>query len=130
MADTVTSTVLENGPKWYKIHLMNQSDGTGESAVTKIDLSAITGNLADKTLQSLSLIEVAGSVSSGYVQLLWDATTDDEMYNCIGDFSIYFDGGLHDPKSTGYTGDVKLTTSGFASGDSYDITLLFRKKYA
>jgi len=129
MADVVTTQVLESGPKWHKVRLLNQSDGTGESAVTKVDVSTLSG-LNGQTVVGVSLVEAAWDITGGYVQLLFDATTDDELANLSGQGNVYYDGGIHDPQSTGYTGDIKLTTSGFASGDSYDLTLLFRKRYA
>ena len=35
MADAVTATTVEDGPKKAVIYCTNTSDGTGESAVTK-----------------------------------------------------------------------------------------------
>jgi hypothetical protein len=35
---------------------------------------------------------------------------------------------LVDPKSSGGTGSVMLTTVGFASGSGYDLTIRLRKK--
>jgi len=129
MADTVNVDVLESGFKYYKVHLTNESDGTGESAVKKIDVSTLTGN-DGAVVTRLSLIEAAWNVTSGYVTIEFDATTNDEMLVCIGNNSVYYDGGIHDPQSTGSTGDIILTTDGFADGDGYQITLLFRKKTA
>ena len=131
MADTVNSTVIIDGDRNYVIHMDNVSDGTGESAVTKIDISTLT--LSDGTVPSmLKLMEVQYAIQGfTYVQLLWDATTDDEIVTLpTGSGVISFDGigGKADPQSTGTTGDVMLTTAGAASGASYDITAVFKKK--
>ena len=38
------------------------------------------------------------------------------------------DGNRVDPKSSGGTGDILLTTTGHSSGDSYDITVYAKLK--
>ena len=40
MADAVTTSTIVNGPKNLVMKFVNQSDGTGESSVTKVDVSA------------------------------------------------------------------------------------------
>ena len=130
MADVVNSDVLINGDKNYVIRLQNVSDGTGESAVQKIDVSGLT--FSDGSVPTtLSLQEIEWNMQGiDYVQLLFDATTDDEIVTLSGNGYKNFEdvGGISDPKSTGYTGDVLLTTGGAASGGSYDITARFSKK--
>lgn len=127
MADTVNVQKLADGHRNVVYHLTNESDGTGESEVTKIDISALNAPVPT----SLSLMEANWSVSSGYVVLEWDHTTNDEMLVCNGSNAISFAevGGLPDPKASGGTGDIVLTTDGFADGDSYDLTLVFKKKF-
>ena len=44
MADAVTSQTLEDGPTHVAMKFTNVSDGTGESAVTKVDVSALQTN--------------------------------------------------------------------------------------
>ena len=39
MADTVTSKTIEDGPRTAIMYFTNVSDGTGESAVAKVDVS-------------------------------------------------------------------------------------------
>ena len=133
MDDTVNTDVQNNGNRNYTVHLQNKSDGTGESAVTKVDISTLSaGPDGVTTPVSLSLKSVQydiGGFSS--VQLFWDATTDDEMLTLSAGqgFLDFTDiGHLKDPRSTGYTGDVKLTTVGAAADATYDITLHFVKK--
>jgi len=131
MADAVNSTVIIDGDRNYVIHMDNVSDGTGEAAVKKIDISTLT--FSDGTVPTmLKLMEVQYAIQGfTYVQLLWDATTDDEIVTLpTGSGVISFDGigGKADPQSTGTTGDVMLTTAGAASGASYDITAVFKKK--
>lgn len=132
MADTVDTKVLFNGSKIYAIRLTNICDGTGESAVIKADISTLTGpdkvNAPSKFKVREILYNINGFTS---VRLLWDATTDDEIA-VLPTGSGYIDytslGGSIDPKTTGFTGDILLTTAGNTSGASYDITLVLEKK--
>ena len=47
MADAVTSTTIVDDDRKAIIQLTNTSDGTGESAVTKIDVSALATRKGD-----------------------------------------------------------------------------------
>ena len=47
MADAVTSTTIVDDNRKAVIQLTNTSDGTGESAVTKIDVSALAARKGD-----------------------------------------------------------------------------------
>lgn len=130
MVDTVNTAVMNNGDKNYVAQFINTSDGTGESAVVKVDISGLT--FSDGTVpSSLTLEEVQWNIQ-GFtsVTLAWDATTDDEMVVLNGNGYKNFEdiGGLSDPQSTGYTGDVVLTTAGAAAGATYDIVCRFTKK--
>ena len=131
MADAVTSTVIADGPRNYIIKLTNISDGTGESAVAKVDISALVGPDGINAPSYFAVKHVEWAIQGmTRVELLFDATTDDKLMimnpgNGYHDFGEAF---LNDPQSTGATGDIKLTTTGAASGGSYDITLTMVKK--
>ena len=43
MADAVTSQIIFDGTRTAVMKFTNISDGTGESAVLKVDVSALTG---------------------------------------------------------------------------------------
>ena len=129
MADAVTSTVISDGNRNYKIKLTNISDGTGESAVTKVDISALLMNtgLAPSYFAVKSIEYDVQAFSS--VVLYFDATTDDVLAVLTGQGFFDYDGAFfNDPQSTGTTGDIKLTTNGASSGATYDITLSLIKK--
>lgn len=130
MADTVDTKVIRNATGHYVVRLTNESDGTGESGVTKVDISTlVTAAGATATYSKVERIEYS-VWGFNYVVLRWDHTTDDEIAvlkgNGVIDTSI--DGGMVDPRSAGDTGDVKLTTDGGADGSGYDITLYMRMK--
>lgn len=129
MADAVDSKVIRNGVTEYSIHLQNNSDGTGESAVAKVDISTLNaGNGAACTYTSI--LNITGEVWGGEVQLLWDHTTDDEIALLSGfvNFDWSYEGGNVDPKTTGGTGDILLTTNGFTASSGYDLTIRLKKK--
>lgn len=127
MADAVTSRVLNNGPRTYVAHLTNISDGTGESAVVKVDISTLL--LANGLAPTKVAIGEAQWSIQGFtsVRILWDHTTDDTAL-VLGQGNGYLDfstiGNLPDPASAGGTGDILLTTAGTTSGNTYDITLV------
>lgn len=127
MPDTVNTNVVFNGDRKYLVVLTNESDGTGESAVVKVDASSFT-----PAVDHFVIEEIEYSVQGfNHAKLSFDATTDKDAVILSG--SGYMDlrdgGGLADPRSTGYTGDILLTTDGGAAGSMYNIVLKVVKKY-
>lgn len=120
MADSVTSRVLFNGAKRYAAVFSNLSDGTGEAAVAKVDISTLEG-----APTKVKIMRVSGNTVGMTVSVLFDHTTDDRVLILNGEFDLDFRpyGGLVDPASAGDTGDILFTTTGHTSGDSYTIVL-------
>ena len=134
MADAVTATTVEDGPKKAVFYLTNTSDGTGESAVTKVDVSELS-SLQDGTACTGVRIEkiVFTNVGMG-VQILWNASTNVIAAQLPADYSDTLDysemSGLPNvAASGGKTGDIKLTTIGHSNGDTYSIVLHCIKQY-
>ena len=124
MADAVTSQTLVDGKRNVVMKFTNLSDGTGESAVKKVDVSALND------APSLVKVEKIHYCVNGMVAtLLWDADTDVRMVDLQGDGCFDFTrfGGLINNAGTGVTGDIMLTTTGHTSGDSYSIVLEMAK---
>lgn len=127
MADTVDSIVELSGSRYYVIRLLNTSDGTGESAVIKVDISTLTSGNRVSGPAALNIKSIQWSIQ-GFtsVRLFWDHNTDDEIAN-LGAGNGYRDftqaGALKDPRSAGGTGDILLTTAGAVAGATYDILL-------
>ena len=134
MADAVSSTTILDGTHKAVIQLTNLSDGTGESAVTKVDVSALATR-EDGIACSGVIIEKVHHSIIGFtqVQLLWDATTDTIALGLSQDSNGHMDfanfGGLVNTSGSGKTGDINLTTLGAASNDNYVIVLELLKKY-
>jgi hypothetical protein len=134
MADAVTKTTVEDGPKKAIIYCTNTSDGTGEAAVVKVDVSALS-SLQDGTACTGVRIEKIKFSNVGMgVKLLWDASTDVIAVELPADYSDTLDysdiSGLPNvAASGGNTGDIQLTTVGHSSGDTYSVVLHCLKQY-
>ena len=126
MADVVDTNVVFSGTRRYIVRLTNISDGTGESGVIKVDKSTLVNSngVEPAAINVESIQWTMGGFQS--VRLYWDHTTDDEIdvLSTTSGFRDYTLGGvLKDPRSTGGTGDILLTTAGAISGATYDIVL-------
>ena len=124
MADAVTSQTLYDGRRRAVMKFTNLSDGTGESAVLKVDVSALQG-----APTSVRIDKIHYSTSGMVATLLWDADTDVRILDLQGEGTFDFCGfgGLVNNGGAGVTGDIKLTTTGHTSGDSYWIILEMKK---
>ena len=134
MADAVTSTTILDGTHRALIQLTSLSDGTGESAVNKVDVSALNARADGTACSGVTIDKVHHSVTGfTQVQLFWDATTNTvalalaESSNGHMDFSNF--GGIQNTSSSGKTGDILLTTIGAANLDTYVIVLDLLKHY-
>jgi len=121
MADDVRATNVHDGHRRLIVELTNVSDGTGESAVAKIDVSALS-----PPCDTVRIDKIEYSTNGMEVDLLWDATANELAWHIPADQEGQIDfgaQGLQNTKGTGYTGDLLLTTTGHASGDVYTIKL-------
>ena len=133
MADTVASQTLADGPKTAVLKLTNISDGSGESAVTKVDVSALTASADGDTCTGVTIERIWWQCIGMKVQILWDATSDlfciELGENQSGDHDYTKFGGLTNNAGSGKTGDLKFTTVGHSSGDTYTVILYLRKNF-
>ena len=133
MADAVTSQTLSDGPAHAVLKLTNVSDGTGESAVTKVDVSALEATYNGIACSGVTIERIWWQCIGMKVQILWDATSDTfcielgESQSGNHDYRSF--GGLTNNAGSGKTGDIKFTTVGASSGDTYTIILYLRKKF-
>ena len=134
MADAVTSTTISDGTHKAVIQITNLSDGTGEDAVNKIDVSGLAAR-EDGTACNGVVIEKVSHSIIGFtqVQLLFDATANTIALGLAQDSNGHMDfsdfGGLKNTAGSGKTGDILLTTIGASSNDSYVIVLELIKNY-
>jgi len=133
MADAVTSQTLIDGVKTAVLKFTNISDGSGESAVAKVDVSSLSANDIGKTCTGASIEKIWWQCNGMKVQLLFDATSNVIAIELGENQSGYHDytsfGGIINNAGSGKTGDILFTTVGHSSADSYTIILQVRKEY-
>jgi hypothetical protein len=134
MADAVTSQTILDGERLFIAKFTNISDGTGETAVLKIDVSTLARNSFNLACNGVKLNKIYATTHGMEVRILWGATTDvfawmiPQNTNYLMDLSSF--GGIPNNASTGVTGDVLFTTADASSGDMYTIVLECIKTYA
>jgi len=134
MADAVTSTTLMDSDRVAIIQLTSTSDGTGEAAVKKIDVSALSDSSTGQACTGVRLAKIVYSTFGMSVKLLWDATADTICWDLNADYTTDEDftefGGIRNTAAaSGKTGDIMLTTTGHSDGDSYVIVLTVYKDF-
>ena len=134
MADAVTSQTIIDGERNCIIKFTNVSDGTGESAVAKVDVSALSSNAAGVACSEVRVMRVSHAIVGMSVQLFLNATSNvllielAESSNGHMDFKDF--GGLPNNAGSGKNGDILFTTKGHSSGDTYSIVLEMVKVYS
>ena len=134
MADAVTSQTIQDGERNCIMKFTNVSDGTGESAVAKVDVSALAANAAGVSCSEVRVMRVSHAIVGMSVQLFLDATSNvllmelAESSNGHMDFKDF--SGIPNNAGSGKTGDILFTTKGHSSGDTYSIVLEMHKVYS
>mgnify|MGYP006244008497 FL=1 len=133
MADAVTSQTLFDGDKHVVMKFTNISDGTGESAVKKVDVSALESDIYGNTCSSVAIEKIWWQCIGMKVRMFFDATSDTFIIELGENQSGYHDysefGGISNNAGSGKTGDIDFTTVGHSSADTYTIILKMRKTY-
>ena len=133
MADAVTSQTIQDGEKTAILKFTNVSEGTGESAVKKVDVSALASNSAGATCTSVSVSRIYWATVGMSVKLEFDATSNVLLIHLPADSTgdEYYDlfTGIPNNAGSGVTGDIDLTTVGHSNGDAYSIILVLTKNY-
>ena len=133
MADTVTSQTIQDDNRKAVLKFTNISDGSGESAVTKIDVSALQANSKGDSCTEVAISKIWWQCVGMGVQLLNDATSDTLIIALSPDSNGMHDctpfSGIPNNAGSGKTGDVQFTTIGASSGDTYTVILEVIKSY-
>ena len=134
MADAVTTQTIIDGERNCIMKFTNVSDGSGESAVAKVDVSALAANSIGVACSEVRVLRVSHAVVGMSVQLFFNATTNviamelAESSNGHMDFKSF--GGMPNNAGSGKNGDILFTTKGHSSGDTYSIVLEMVKVYS
>jgi len=133
MADTVTSQTIQDGERKAVLKFTNISDGSGESAVKKVDVSALTSNSSGTACTEVAVSKIWWQCVGMGVELLNDASTDTLIIglspdsNGMHDYSSF--SGIPNDSGSGKTGDIMFTTIGASNGDTYTVILELLKTY-
>ena len=133
MADTVTSQTIIDGAKTAIVKFTNESDGTVEASVKKVDVSALSTNGAGDTCSSVTIKRIYWACRGMGVDIEFDASTN-VLAICLpadstGDEEYDTFGGIPNNAGSGKTGDIDFTTVSASSGDAYSIILVLTKNY-
>ena len=133
MADAVTSQTIQDSERKAVLKYTNVSDGTGESAVVKVDVSALATNTVGTACTGVTVAKIWWQCVGMGVELLFDATAnvlviglspDSNGYHNYSDFT-----GIPNNAGSGKTGDILFTTIGASSTDTYTVILELIKEY-
>ena len=124
MADAVATQKISDGGKFATFKFTNVSDGSGESAVAKVDVSALSKDpVTGQSCSKVSILGITYSTVGMSVKVFFNASTDVLVWHCIADYSDTLD------FSGGVNGDVNFTTVGHSNTDTYCIVLKLLKHY-
>lgn len=134
MADNVTSQTILDGERLFIAKYTNISDGTGETAVVKVDVSTLNPNIFGYACNGVKINKIWMAAHGMEVRILWDAdvnllawpVTSNGPY--LMDFSSF--GGISNNAGAGRNGDIAFSTHDASAGDSYTIVLECIKTYA
>lgn len=133
MADAVASQTLFDGERMAIMKFTDISDGTGESKVLKVDVSALLPSASGGICDGVTITKIHASTHGMEVQIYWDATTDVLCWQVPQNSQYTWDwekiGGLTNNAGAGKTGDVLFSTVDASNGDMYTITLEMVKHY-
>ena len=76
MADAVTSQTIQDGERKAVLKFTNASDGTGESAVKKVDVSALTTNARGESCSAVTINKIWWQCTGLSVKIEFDATSN------------------------------------------------------
>ena len=134
MADAVATQTIQEDGKTAIFRFTNVSDGSGESAVNKIDVSGlnadpVTGKACSRVTLQCSWYSTIGMG----VKIFFDASTNVLAWELKADDARTIDftrfTGIPNNAGSGKTGDILFTTVGHSSGDVYNVILQVKKNY-
>ncbi|CAB4131853.1 hypothetical protein UFOVP125_63 [uncultured Caudovirales phage] len=133
MADAVTSQTLIDGERVAIMKFTNISDGTGETAVTKVNVANLTSSGSGKPCTGVIVSKITSVCHGMEVRMYWDATTDVPFFmstintNYCNDFSGF--GGITNNAGAGKNGNIVFSTADQSAGDTYTVVLEMIKTY-
>jgi hypothetical protein len=134
MADVVATQTLFDGERMAIMKFTDISDGTGETKVTKVDVSTLIPNSFNLACNGVTITKIHALTHGLIVDMYWDATTDVLIttipQNTMYSMDLTQFGGLWNNAGAGKTGDIQFSTHDASAGDRYTIILEMVKSYA
>ena len=133
MADSVTSQKLKDHATAWAYKFTNESDGTGETNVLKVDVSGLTAaSNSALTNQRVNINKLSWSIAgaNSKVRLMWSGDTPNTIVVLTGTGTIDLATNLTAPLTNtiaNTSGDIFLSTLGFTAGASYTVILEGKK---
>ena len=112
----------------------NISDGTGESAVTKVNVANLAKSASGLACTAVTVTKITSVCHGMEVRMYWDATTDVPFFlgtvntNYENDFSKI--GGITNNAGAGKNGNIVFSTADATAGDTYTVVLEMVKSYS
>ena len=137
MADAVTSQTIVDTDKRAIIKLTNLSDGSGESAVEKVDVAGLNANAKGETPSRVTIDQIWYDIGGMRLAIYFAASTNALALtiggsaaagNVQGHMDFRSFGGIKNNASSP-DGDLDFTTSGHTNLDHYTVILEMRKQY-
>lgn len=134
MADAVTSQTLLDGERLAIMKFTNISDGTGETAVTKVNVANLAKSNSGQSCTAVTVTKITSVCHGMEVRMYWDATTDVPFFlstvntNYENDFSKM--GGITNNAGAGKNGNIVFSTADQTAGDTYTVVLEMVKSYS
>lgn len=133
MADAVGSQTLFDGERKAIMKFTNNSDGTGETNVVKVNPASLTPSGAGGVCDRVTITKITGLTHGMEVQLKWKASTPVVIETLPQNNSYTQDfekiGGLTNNAGTGVDGAITFTTLDATAGDTYTVVLEMVKHY-
>ena len=137
MADAVTSQTIIDTEKRVVMKFTNLSDGNGESAVKKVDVSALTAHPDGTACSNITIDQIWYDIGGMRLAIYFAASTNvlaltiggsAAAGNVQGHMDFRSFGGIKNNASSP-DGDLDFTTSGHTNLDHYTVVLEMRKQY-
>tara|TARA_R110000787_G_scaffold107453_4_gene215361 strand:- start:7098 stop:7505 length:408 start_codon:yes stop_codon:yes gene_type:complete len=134
MADAVATQTIQDDGKTAIFRFTNVSDGNGESAVAKIDVSALVSDpMTNAACTGVTIQKIYYSTIGMGVKIFFNATTNVLAWQLNADWSDTLDltdfSGIPNNSGSGKNGDILFTTVGHTAGDVYNVIMQVSKSY-
>jgi hypothetical protein len=126
MANTITTTTIQDGKRNTIIKIDIVGDGSGEETLAVIFNASSYYNITVN--KKLNRIQYA--LNGFSAKLFWAATANAPLLSLVANHQsdLKYDGGLSNTYYAGHTGNILITTTGLVAGSNGTIILYIQSK--